>query len=95
MELENLLGAGVMVKFQPPPGYKLSYPCCIYEQSNGDTKFGDNRPYIFTKKYSLTIIDRNPDTDLVELVAMHFPMCRMDRTFIADGLNHYVFTLYW
>lgn len=95
MELEDLLGADVMVKFQPSPDYKLSYPACVYEQSNGKTTFAQNRPYTFTKKYTVTIIDRNPDTDYVEMMAMHFPMCVMDRAFPADGLNHYVFTLYW
>lgn len=95
MELEDLMGPGAIVKFQPPPNYKLSYPCCLYEQSNGQTRFASNMPYTFTKKYSVTIIDRNPDTDYVEMMAMHFPMCTMERAYAADGLNHYVFTLYW
>lgn len=95
MELEDLLGAGVMVKFQPPSGYKLTYPACVYEQSNGKTIFAANTPYTFTKKYTVTIIDRNPDTDYVEMMAMHFPMCVMDRAFPSDGLNHYVFTIFW
>ena len=94
-ELEDMMGPGVMVKFQPPPGYKLTYPCCLYEQSNGNTKFAANRPYVFTKKYTVTIIDRNPDTVYPEIMAMRFPMCVMDRAYPADGLNHYVFTLYW
>lgn len=95
MELEELLGAGVMVKFQPPPGYKLTYPACVYEQSNGKTIFAANMPYTFTNKYTVTIIDRNPDSPYVEMVAMHFPMCVMDRAFASDGLNHYVFTIFW
>lgn len=89
------MGAGAMVKYQPPPSYKLTYPCCLYEQSNGKTQFAANMPYTFTKKYTVTIIDRNPDTDYVEMMAMHFPMCVMDRAYAVDGLNHYVFTLYW
>lgn len=89
------MGAGAMVKYQPPPDYKLRYPCCIYEQSNGKTIFASNLPYTFTKKYEVTIIDRNPDTDYVEKMAMRFPMCVMDRAYPADGLNHYVFTIYW
>lgn len=94
-DLEEMMGVGVMVKFQPPPNYKLSYPCCIYEQSNGKTVFAANMPYTFMKKYTVTIIDRNPDTNYVEIMAMRFPMCVMDRVYAADGLNHYVFTLYY
>lgn len=89
------MGAGRLVKYQPPPDYKLRYPCLIYERSNGKTVFAANRPYTFTNRYTVTIIDRNPDTDYVEMMAMHFPMCVMDRSFTADGLNHYVFTLYY
>lgn len=89
------MGAGVMVKFQPPPDYKFTYPCCRYELSNGTTRFANNMPYTFTKRYNVTIIDRNPDTNYVEMMAMRFPMCTMDRAYIADGLNHYVFTLFY
>lgn len=89
------MGPGVMVKFQPPPNYKMTYPCCRYELSGGDTRFANNTPYTFEKKYSVTIIDRNPDTNYVEMMAMRFPKCVFDRPYIADGLNHYVFTLYY
>lgn len=94
-DLEDLMGPCAIVKFQPSPSYKLTYPCCLYEQSNGDTKFAANMPYVFTKKYSVTIIDRDPDTNYVEMMAMRFPMCVMDRAYAVDGLNHYVFTLYY
>lgn len=94
-DLEEMMGAGVMVKYQPPPGYKLTYPCCIYEQSNGKTTFAANMPYTFTKKYTVTIIDPDPDTNYVEMMAMRFPMCVMDRPYVADNLNHYVFTLFY
>lgn len=95
MELEDLMGPNALVKFQPPPGYKLSYPCCLYELSSGQTKFADNRPYTFERRYSVTIIDRDPDTDYIEKMAMYFPKCTMDRAFATEGLNHYVYTLYW
>lgn len=89
------MGVGAMVKFQPPPSIKLTYPCCLYELSSGVTRFANNMPYTFKKRYSVTIIDRNPDTNYVEMMAMRFPMCTMDRAYSADGLNHYAFTLYY
>lgn len=93
--LEDLMGAGVMVRFQPPPNVKLTYPCCLYERSNGKTTFAGNMPYTFTNKYTVTIIDRNPDSIYVEKMAMTFPMCVMDRAYAADGLNHFVYTIFW
>lgn len=83
------------VYFQPPPSKKLFYPCIIYEQSNGKTTFAGNMPYTFQKRYSLKLIDRDPDTELVRELAMHFPMIVMDRAYTADNLYHYVFTLYY
>lgn len=93
--LEDLMGPCATVLFQPPPNYKLTYPCLLYERSNGKTQFAANMPYTFTNKYTATIIDRNPDTPYVEMMAMRFPMCVMDRAYVADGLNHYVFTIFW
>lgn len=89
------MGEGHLVKYQPPPNIQLTYPCLLYEQSNGNTKFAANMPYVFTKKYTVTIITRDPDTPYVELMATSFSMCVMDRAYIADNLNHYVFTLYY
>lgn len=88
-------GPGCRVYFQPSSKTKLVYPCIIYEQSTGKTEFASNMPYTFIKRYSVTVIDRNPDTDYVREMAMRFPMCTMDRSFPADNLHHYVFTLYY
>lgn len=81
------------VYFQPPSGHKLKYPCIIYEARTGDTSFADNLPYMFTMSYTVTVIDPDPDTELPAKVAM-LPMCRMDRCFTTDNLNHYVFVMY-
>lgn len=93
-ELEDLM-EGNMVKYQPPPNYQLTYPCVVYSQSNGRSRFAGNMPYIFVRRYSLTLIDRDPDSIFVEKLAMAFPMITMDRTFSTQGLHHYVYTLYY
>ena len=81
------------VYFQPPESVKLKYPCIIYERRTGDTLFADDNPYRFAMSYNVTVIDKNPDSDLPEKVA-NLPMCRMDRCFISDNLNHSVFVIY-
>jgi hypothetical protein len=82
------------VYFQPPTNIQLSYPCIIYVRDGSDTKHADNRKYRRTKRYQVTVIDRNPDTDLSDKVE-ELPLCTFDRFFVADKLNHYVFTLYF
>lgn len=94
-ELRELMGESGHVYFQPPPSYKLKYDCIIYELSGGNTKFASNMPYNFSKRYSLTLITRDPDTPLVRELAMRFPMITFDRTYTKDNLYHYVFTLYY
>lgn len=82
------------VYFQAPANVQLEYPCILYRRDPSETQFAGNNPYRITKRYEVTVIDRSPDTDIPERVAA-LPMCLMTRTFAADNLNHYVFTLYF
>ncbi len=81
------------VYFQPTETTKIEYPCIIYQVDTGDTAYADNDPYRFTKRYNVTVIDKNPDSIIPYHVAM-LRMCRMDRTYFADNLNHWAFNLY-
>lgn len=97
LDLQRKLEAfmeGGMVKYQPSPSYKLTYPCIIYDYTGGRTRFSDNYPYNYRRRYTLTIITRDPDSDLPDRFAMTFPMCVHDRTFVVDNLYHHVFTMY-
>lgn len=93
-DLEELM-EGHMVKFQPPPSFRLSYPCCVFSLSNGKTKFASNYPYLYKKKYMVTIITQDADSDLVEKMAMRFQTCVHERSYTADNLYHHVFILYY
>lgn len=82
------------VYFQPPSNTVMKYPCIVYNRENTETEFADNSPYRHTKRYSVTVIDRNPDSPLPDKVAQ-LPMCAHNRFFTNDGLNHDVFSLYF
>lgn len=81
------------VYFQPPTGFKMSYPCIVYKLARIDTRFANNNPYKHDKAYTLTVIDKNPDSQIPDKVA-ELPMCRFDRYFEIDNLHHFVFTIY-
>jgi hypothetical protein len=72
----------------------MKYPCIVYHRDSANTKFADNSPYDYTKRYRLTVIDQDPDSELPDKVAM-LPLCTFDRFFTADNLNHDVFTLFF
>lgn len=91
-ELEKILGSR-NVYFQPPESVKMSYPAIRYSLSNIDIRSADNMAYKVKRRYTITLIHKNPDNDVVDKM-IEFGMF-FDRTYTADGLNHYVFSLYY
>jgi len=91
--LESILGSEY-VYFQPPPTISMTYPCIIYQKTDLDTKFANNKPYAFKKQYSITYIDRNPDSSIPDAISL-LETCIFDRRFTADNLYHDVFTIYF
>jgi hypothetical protein len=91
--LKGIMGAN-QVYFQPPEDLAMTYPCITYERDDADTKFADNSPYRYTKRYQVTVMDRDPDSEFPDKVAK-LPMCTFSRAFKADNLNHDVFNLYF
>lgn len=86
-------GSECRVYFQPPISLVLKYPCIVYAVNTGDTQFADDNPYIYERRYQVTLIDTNPDT------AYHLPIamlqkCLFDRRYTADNLYHDVFNIY-
>jgi hypothetical protein len=91
--LESILDSE-NVYFQPPNNIQMQYPCIVYTRDQATTAFADNDPYRYTKKYQVTVIDRDPDGIIPDKVAS-LPMCVHQRFFTADNLNHDVFNLFF
>lgn len=72
----------------------MKYPCIVYERSRIEPDFADNLPYIFRDRYQVTVIDKDPDSDLPRKIAA-LPMCVHDRHYTASNLHHDVFNLYF
>lgn len=95
LKLQQILkGFADNVYFQPGPSKKLEYPCIVYSRDNAETTFAGNFPYRFTPRYMVTVIDRNPDSEIPSKVAS-LPMCVFNRYFASEGLNHDVYSLYF
>jgi hypothetical protein len=91
--LEELLESN-RVYFQPPPNLSMAYPCIVYQRDAMRTDFADNAPYSIKQRYQLTVIDRNVDSAIIDRVKQ-LPECLYNRFFVADNLNHDVFTIYF
>lgn len=91
--LEELLGSD-HVYFQPPSTVQLKYPAIIYNRNDINNTFADDSVYKQSFEYKLTVIDKNPDSEIVKKVSA-LPKCRFDRHFNSNNLNHDVFVLYY
>ena len=91
--LEKLLESK-NVYYQPPENLKMSYPAIRYSRTKIDKKVANNSAYMLTNCYEIIVIDPKKDNPVIEKL-LKLPMCKFDRTYISDNLNHYVFTLYY
>lgn len=82
------------VYFQPPVNVQLEYPCIIYRRDFATTFFANGKPYTYTTRYMVTVIDRNPDSDIPNKVAA-MPMTLFNRFYTVDNLNHDVFNVFF
>lgn len=93
--LQEILGnAGGKVYFQPPSNVQMEYPSIVYSRDSAETLFAGNNPYRYTKRYQVTVIDSDPDSEIPDKVAA-LPMCTFATAFVADNLNHSVYNLYF
>ena len=92
-ELCKILGSR-NVYFQPPVSVSMKYPAIVYERDNIHNSHADDGVYKQSLVYSVTVIDFDPDSEIVEKISK-LPKCSFSRHFTSDNLNHDVFTLYY
>jgi hypothetical protein len=92
-KLVSVLGARY-VYFQPPESVKMKYPAIVYERSDIPNKFANDDVYLQTIKYKVTVVDRDPDSEVVERMSK-FKTARFEKHYVVDGLNHDTFTIYY
>lgn len=92
-ELEDILGSKY-VYFQPPESIKMTYPAIVYKLSAINAKSADDINYLLPRKYSVTVITKDPDTPIVDQM-LKLQTCKFDRSFKSDQLNHFVFNLFY
>lgn len=82
------------VYFQPPNSTKMEYPCIRYERDAVDTQYADNKPHRSDTRYMVTVIDRDPDSEIPGKVAA-LPLSSFNRFYTADNLNHDVYNVFF
>ena len=79
--------------FQPTESVYMLYPSIVYELKNIRIRHADNKPYKHNKLYTITAIDKDPDSRLPDEIAL-LQGVSFDRFFTSDNLNHWVFKIH-
>jgi hypothetical protein len=90
--LENLMNCD-HVYYQPPSNIQMMYPAICFSRNDIDNRFANNSVYAQQHSYEIIVIDKNPESEIVEKVSK-LPRVRFERHYVADNLNHDVFELY-
>lgn len=83
------------VYFQPPSTVQMSYPCIRYKMENKPSWYADDIRYIEKDRYTLIVIDPDPDSRIPDILLKSFKLISFDREYIAENLNHFSLTLYF
>ena len=97
VELDKLLRTtlgSTNVYFDPPESFKLKYPCIVYSLGSHFERKADNKTYNGLKRYSLTYVTRDADDPMVDTLE-EMEYCHLNRPFVADGLFHYAYDIYF
>jgi hypothetical protein len=78
--------------YNPPPSVRMRYPAIKYSLSNVASKYANDGVYNVAPTYEAILIDEEVDTQYL-IPMLHIPQCKFNRFYIAEGLNHWVFTI--
>ena len=82
------------VYFQPPSTVRMKYPAIVYALDDIQNTFANDGVFLSAKKYLVTVIDADPDNQIVDKIA-EMPTSRFNRYYTKDNLNHYVFEIFF
>lgn len=91
--LEEILGSR-NVYFQPPESLRMKYPAIVYTRDGINNTFADDESYVSRRRYSVTVIDEDPDSPIIDKVNK-LQNCQFNSHFTSDQLNHDIFTLFF
>ena len=80
------------IYYNPGPAFRLEYPCIVYHLTTSRDERADNGIYTFTDVYSVTVIDKKPDSELAFKLRADARF-KMTSSFVTEGLYHQTFEI--
>ena len=90
---KNIIGNN-NVYYQPPSSVTMEYPAIVYSRKDIENKFANNNVYMQSHAYQVTVIDKDPDSEIADKVSK-LQKCVYVRHYTMDNLNHDVFTIFY
>lgn len=91
--LKSILGTN-HVYFQAPPSNQMQYPAIVYKRDDDNVVHANNKPYNRRIRYQVIVITSDPDSVVPSKIA-ELPLCKFNRFYPADNLNHDVFNIFF
>lgn len=91
----DIVGSEERCYFVAPSNIGMKYPCIKYNLSGYLARYANNRKYITANEYTITVIDENEESGIVQRILKYELPFHFDRQYISDGLYHTVFSLYF
>ena len=92
--MDDLGYKGTRVFYNPPSNISLSYPCIIYRRDSIEDRHADNNRYFNRTRYTIQVIDKNPDSEIPIKVLDLFPYSRFSSEYVIDNLYHFQLNVY-
>ena len=89
--LAELLGSR-NVYYQPPESVRMNYPAIKYSRDDIQNTFANNNVYMQKYTYEITVIDEDPDSEIVDKISK-LPTARFERHYTSDDLNHDIYKI--
>lgn len=95
VELQELLKEYCdTVYFQPPSSIRISYPCIVYNRSTDYINRANNNLYMKEKLYRVTVMDKNPDSDIADRL-QELPWAVIISRDIVDNIYQTTLNIYY
>lgn len=82
------------VYFNPPASIQMKYPCLVYELIGAQIQHADNLKYQKHRRWKVTLITTDPDDKTPDRLD-DIPYSSPGNPFVADGLYHFPYTIYY
>lgn len=90
-KLEAML-PGIPVYFRPPTGYKMTFPCVVFDLKRNNPLNADNKPYVVWHEFRVQYFTRDPRDENIYILE-NAEYTRFEQSEQTNGINRFVYDM--